>query len=127
MSCQFPLCKRHAEKNGFCIHHRIYASEKMTEKKPVPVKKVSAKRKVVDKEYKKIVKDLLGKNKRCEVKSPVCTGIAQGLNHKQKRSPKNITKLDNLERACNACNLYIEQNPVWAKEHNHFISKYKKL
>lgn len=26
-TCAFPLCQRHAEKNGYCIGHRIYASD----------------------------------------------------------------------------------------------------
>lgn len=127
MTCQFPLCKRHAEKNGYCIGHRIYAGHTVEEEKPTAIKKVSEKRKEVQKEYKKIVKGLMNKSKKCEVRSPVCTGTAQGLNHKQKRSPKNLINLKNLERCCNACNDYIEKHPDWAKEHNHLISKYKQL
>lgn len=26
-TCSFPLCQRHAEKNGYCIGHRIYAAD----------------------------------------------------------------------------------------------------
>lgn len=26
-TCAFPLCQRHAEKNGYCIGHRIYAAD----------------------------------------------------------------------------------------------------
>ena len=89
------------------------------------IAKMSAKRKEVNKEYKKIVKSKLKENPDCVVKSPECTGKAQGLNHKQKRSPKNLTELANLENCCNACNAYIETHPKWAKANGHFISRFK--
>jgi 5-methylcytosine-specific restriction endonuclease McrA len=76
---------------------------KKTEVCAIP--KQSEKRKKEQKEYVKIVKEMLLENKECSVKSPECTGGAQGLNHKQKRSPKNFLDRANLERSCNACNL----------------------
>lgn len=93
-------------------------------KKPIPKK--SEKRKTEDKEYRKLVKELIGKDGRCQVNSPKCTGKAQGLNHKQKRSPKNLLKKDNVTPCCNACNLYIELNGEWAKKNGHFVSRFEK-
>lgn len=91
-----------------------------------PIANFSKKREKVNREYRKIVKEKIEANPECVVKSPVCTFFAQGLNHKQKRSPKNLTKESNLENCCNACNGYIESHPEWAKANGHFISKFKK-
>ncbi len=30
--CKFPACKRVAEKNGYCVGHRIYAPKSSNEK-----------------------------------------------------------------------------------------------
>lgn len=102
--------------------------KKSTEEKPKlkPIKRVSDKRRVEQRKYKKIVKEILGTGAECKIKSPVCTGRAQGLNHKQKRSPSNFLLKENLEEACNACNLYVEEHPVWAQKHGHQISRFKK-
>jgi len=39
-TCAFPLCNRHAEKNGYCVGHRIYAADqaggKSNASKPKP-------------------------------------------------------------------------------------------
>lgn len=91
------------------------ATEKPTSKPKI--KPISKKMQVAKRVYREVVKEMLSKNDRCEIKSPDCTGKAQGLNHKQKRSMKNLTDKDNLERACNACNLYVETHPAWAKKH----------
>jgi len=99
-------------------------TEKPKDKKPIA--RQSEKRKTEQPKYKKIVKEMLAQNPNCEIKSPVCTGKAQGLNHKQKRSPKNLLDKANLERSCNACNLYIEEHPDWAQENGHQISRFKK-
>ncbi len=86
----------------------------------------SEKRIKEDKEYKRIVKELMAKSKKCEVCSPVCTQVAQGLHHKQKRSPKNLLNKENLMRACNPCNLWIEENPVESEKLGLTISRFKK-
>ena len=97
-----------------------------TEKKvPKPIAKVSEKRKKENKVYKKQVKAAAKKDDRCKVKSPVCTGKAQGLHHIQKRSPANLTDVNNQLPACNACNLYIEENSEWAKNNGFTISRFK--
>ena len=96
------------------------------EKKKVPIPKMSAKRKVEQREYVKIVKDAAKVDERCKVKSPVCTGEMQGMNHSQKRSPSNLLSKENLTPSCNSCNNFIENNLVWAKNNGHFISRFKK-
>lgn len=75
------------------------------------------------KEYKKIVKEMLSENSRCELKTPVCTGIAQGLHHQKKRG-MNLLNKKFLKRSCNPCNLYVEEHPDYAMEHGLSISKH---
>lgn len=124
--CTFPLCKLKDTGKGFCLHHAKYFAPPKEKKKPKPIPKKSAKRKKDDAVYLKMVKKASEISNECEVKSPDCTGKMQGFNHKQKRSPNNLLKKENLERSCNACNLYCETHPVWAKQNGHFISRFKK-
>ena len=86
-------------------------------KEEKPVKKISimnVKRMAQQRLYRKIVKEMLEEDNRCEVKAPGCTGIAQGLQHKVKRSSKNLLNRKDLLRSCNHCNLWIEENPLQA-------------
>lgn len=124
--CQFPLCKFPEERGGFCLHHAKHFAGAKPEVSKKPIKKVSDKRKEENKTYKKQVKSAVKKDPRCKIKSPVCTGKAQGLHHLQKRSPKNLTNPKNQVSACNACNLYIEENPIWARNNGFTISRFKK-
>jgi hypothetical protein len=51
-------------------------------KEKKPIEKLSKDRKKVQKkQYIPLVKEMLAKNPKCKVKSPVCSGIAQGLHH----------------------------------------------
>ena len=77
-----------AEPNGYCFLHNAKMGNPKSIKVKLPLPKVSAKRKVINKEYKKIKDSIISADKACKIKSPVCTGLAQGLNHLQKRSPK---------------------------------------
>lgn len=90
-----------------------------------PLPKVSAKRKQENKQYKKIIKAQFKEDNRCKVNSPDCTGEMEGMNHAQKRSPKNLLDRKNLTPCCNACNRYIENNIDWAKAHGHFVSRFE--
>lgn len=73
-----------------------------------------------------MVKAAVKEDDMCEVKSPNCDGKMTGFNHKQKRSPNNLLDRNNLERCCNSCNTFIENNQDWAEKNGHFISKFKK-
>lgn len=118
MTCTFPLCKQNEYKNGLCInHHRVYGNSTSEVKKAnKPIADKSAKRKELDKEYRKLVKKMLSESNACEVKSPVCTGKAEGLHHVQKRTAKNMLDRSNLKRCCNHCNQWIEEHPLEALE-----------
>ena len=90
------------------------------------INKQSDKRKELQKEYRKIVKEMLKSNPMCEIKEVGCTGKAEGLHHKQKRSEKNLLNKEFLMRACNSCNLWVETHPLEAMDKGYSISKHKK-
>lgn len=125
MDCKFPNCKSHAQPNGYCIGHRAYASFTVAKARKSPNKK-SDTRKIEEKAYKKLVKEMVAVNNRCEIKAEGCTKIAEGLHHKQKRTPNNYLNKNNLIRACNNCNTWIENNPLEAIEKGFSVSKHKK-
>lgn len=93
-------------------------------KKKQPLAKKSAGRKVDDKEYKKIVKEMLAESNWCELNTPVCTVTAQGLHHKKRRG-SNYLNRKYLLRSCNACNEYVEANPKYALEKGLSVSVHK--
>ncbi len=126
MSCQFPLCQYPEHRDGFCIHHAKHFAGPVPDKKPRPIAQLSKKRKVLQVRYREIVKTMLEENNKCELNSPVCTKIATGLDHTQKRSAKNLIDKANLKRSCDSCNRYKEENPGWAKENGHSKSRFKK-
>lgn len=112
------LIERQQQKLGLAVKEE-------KKKKPISIK--SVKRIAEDKLYKKIVKEMLALKPNCRIKSPVCTGKAQGLDHLQKRSPKNYLKRSNLIPACNACQLYKEEHPEWSNKNGTSISRFKKI
>lgn len=124
-TCTFPLCGRKEEKNGFCFLHKIYSDVPAEKKVAKPIPQKSEKRKVEQKEYVKIVKEMLKANPSCEIKETGCLKKATGLHHKQKRSPKNFLQKSNLMRACDNCQLWVENNPLESIEKGYSISKYK--
>ena len=84
------------------------------EKKSVRISIHSVKRMAQQRLYRKIVKEMIEEDPRCEIKAPGCTGIAEGLQHKVKRTSKNLLNRKNLLRSCNSCNTWIENHPLEA-------------
>ena len=95
------------------------------EKKPVRISIMSVKRMAQQRLYRKIVKEMIEEDPRCEIKAPGCTGIAEGLQHKVKRSTKNLLNRKNLLRSCSSCNTWIENNPLEAIAMGVSDSKFK--
>jgi len=141
-TCNFSGCQMPAGPNGFCFGHRIYAgakgkpshkpstvSHKPPEKKNVtprpPVRNKSKKLAKAERLYKKIVSSKLTENPNCEMNTPDCTGLAEGLHHKKGRGA-NLLDEKFLLRSCNACNRYVEKFPLWAIEKGLSISKHIK-
>ena len=123
--CQFPICPIHSN-SKYCIRRAVGSVVPEVIKKVYNIPPRSKKRIAEQKEYVAIVKDKLSKNNKCELNSPVCTGIADGLDHIQKRSPSNFLAIDNLKNCCSPCNLYKELNPKWANDNGFSISRFKK-
>lgn len=125
-TCEFPLCSRKVERNGFCFLHAPHFAGPKPEKAKTKIAPRSEKRKQDQKEYVKIVKDMLAENPNCEVKMEGCSKIATGLHHKQKRGPKNFLNRENLIRACNNCQLFIELNSKKALASGLTVSRFKR-
>lgn len=90
MECKWYGCQLVAEANGYCFKHKIYSGVKVEIPKPAPIKKVSKKQSVINRELGKQLKEWISENKKCEVRSPVCNGKVESTHHLQKRSPKNV-------------------------------------
>lgn len=105
-------------------------TERREARRPVPVKRfnVIPKRSAKKIKQDKVLADLLKAedDDSCELKSPECTGKAQGWDHQQKSSPANRMVRSNLKRSCNACNLYKELHKDWAVANGLHISRFKK-
>lgn len=114
MTCSFPTCTSEATKDKYCFLHNAKYGVKQP-KKP-GIAKMSVKRKEDAKVYRKIVKEMLAENKRCELNvKGVCITVATGLHHKQGRG-KNYLNKELLLRACNPCHTFITENSNWAIE-----------
>jgi hypothetical protein len=100
--------------------------QRRNERRSKGIRPVSKKREKINREYRRIVAEMAAAENRCRVRSPECTGVVQGANHIQKRSPGNLIDRDNLEMCCNSCNGYIERFPEWAKQNGHFKSRFAK-
>lgn len=124
--CNFPLCKRHPQSNGYCIGHSIYAStHEVKPAKAIP--KRSEKEKVTIAQLKKEYKQYLSKpgNLKCKIKSPVCIKEATCVNHTNGRGI-NVLNQKDWEPCCPPCNDYIEAHHEWAAERGHKKQRHKK-
>lgn len=71
----------------------------------------------------------LGKGEtRCQIMSPVCTGIAQHQHEDKARGKAggiaaSIRKGTTLFDACDPCNGYCSENQVWARERGFIVSR----
>lgn len=117
MSCQFPLCKRHPESNGYCIGHRIYSGTPVVKPaKPIPVR--SEKQKGIMKELAKLYKIFLSKpgNQKCKAGFDGCTKVATEIHHSKGRIGANATDVTTFIPLCHSCHRLVEENPQQAKE-----------
>ena len=126
MKCEWPICHREATHGKYCYdHYRLMGTSIVKESNPQPIAKKSDKAAKEDRKYKKLVKEMLAQDDRCELKiEGVCTGKAEGLHHLKRRG-KNLTNKEFLKRACNACNQHVEQHPLEAIEAGLLSTKYR--
>lgn len=133
-TCNFPTCQRHPEKNGYCVHHQIYAPGAKSKKsgdsgeKKKPFRRIARRSKKLaskERQYVKLVREMLAESPYCELSTPDCTGIAQGLHHMKGRGI-HLMNRKYLKRACNGCNGYVERHPQYAMDRGLSVSRHKK-
>lgn len=123
--CEFYGCKSNQDRGStYCIGHRKLFGTPTPKKTQGKIRNRSLKRTELQKEYVKVVQGLLSENKNCQINAPGCTKFANGLHHIVKRAEKNLCELNNLIRACNSCNLYLEENDKWARDNGFVKSKF---
>jgi hypothetical protein len=124
--CLFPLCKRHGEKNGYCVSHQIY-SNSVEVKMPKEPNKESDKMKDIKKELKKQYPVFLKVHPFCEVKlSPACTKNSTCIHHKKGRGKDEVLNQSTWAASCTECNRWVEENHAKAQIAGMKISRHKK-
>lgn len=68
---------------------------------------------------------MLAQSQVCELNTPDCTRIAEGLHHMKGRGVHLLNR-KYLKRACNACNGYVERHPQYALDNGLSVSRHKK-
>jgi hypothetical protein len=119
MNCPEPGCTV----IGYCRFH-AKLNPVVKEKKVYKIPARSKKRIADQKVYVGIVARVLGEDPTCKVKEAGCNGLASGMQHKIKRSPKTFLDEDNLIPCCDSCQLWIELNPLQAIAKGYSASKY---
>ena len=133
-TCAFPNCNRIAQKNSLlCIGHRIYENEfpaaiikeeiKQVKK---PIKKVSDKRTVLNRELAKIVKEVKNERPVCELKvSGICSHKTVTVHHTKGRIGELLLNKKYMKASCSPCNLWVESHTAEAKEMGLIVSRHK--
>lgn len=91
---------------------------------PEPVKKISLKRNLENREYLKVRKVFLESLIFCQVKG--CKGLATEVHHKKGRIGKLLTDIRYFLGVCRECHNKIELNPTWAKENGYSLNRLDK-
>jgi hypothetical protein len=132
MTCEFPGCKSHPQKNGYCIGHRIYAKVSVKEmeakEKAKPIAKRSEKMKETMKPLKKDYTEFLAKpeNQRCKLQiDNGCTKQATVVHHLKGRTGKNLTDQHFWLPSCPHCNTQIENKDAEARQKGLKLSKHE--
>lgn len=91
---------------------------------PEPIKKISQKRNLENRDYLKVRKVFLQSLIFCEVKS--CKGLATEVHHKKGRIGKLLTDIRYFLGVCRECHNKIELYPLWAKENGYSLNRLDK-
>jgi hypothetical protein len=91
---------------------------------PEPIKKVSQKRNLENKEYLKVRKVFLQSLMFCQVNS--CKKLPTEVHHKKGRIGKLLTDTRYFLGVCRECHSKIELEPTWAKENNYSLNRLDK-
>ncbi len=104
----------HIKSGNYCP---ICQTGKAEKKKPKPIKRVSKKRIVKNKEYSEIRKEYLKVFPVCEVEN--CTNKSIEIHHKSGKIGDLLTNINNFLAVCRKCHQKIELNPIFAKEQGY--------
>ena len=121
--CESPICPIHSN-TKYCIRRAVGAVIPEKVKKVYNIPPRSKKRIVEQKEYVKIVKEMMAEDDKCEIKEEGCQIFASGLHHQRKRSPKTFLDKKFLKRACDSCQTWCEIFPLEAIKKGHSKSKF---
>lgn len=93
------------------------------EKKPRKIKQYSDKRAKLNRQYSKESRPFW-KEKMCEIRSPVCSGRPECINHKKGKATSELL-MDKTywQASCFRCNNHIEQYHKWGIENGHKVSR----
>jgi hypothetical protein len=91
---------------------------------PEPIKKVSQKRNLENKEYLKVRKVFLQSLMFCQVNS--CKKLPTEVHHKKGRIGKLLTDTRYFLGVCRECHNKIELEPLWAKENGYSLNRLDK-
>lgn len=113
--CSFPNCTQRSNHSGYCIGHAKLMGIPPTKKEKKRIARKTSGLASDERKYRKIVKEMLEESNLCEMRTPDCTNIANGCQHKKRRG-SNLLKREYLIRSCGPCNLWAELNPLKALE-----------
>jgi hypothetical protein len=89
---------------------------KQEKRKQVKIKPVSDKRAALNKKYAEASRPIW-KGQQCQIRSPVCTGKAQGIHHRKGKATAELLMDQRYwMSACNFCNTYVETHDAWARK-----------
>lgn len=81
-----------------------------------PIKKVSAKQKVVLASYRLIRARVLLNCPYCEAQLEGCTGVATEIHHSKGHLGGNMLDSTTFKALCHNCHVWVEENPIAAKQ-----------
>jgi hypothetical protein len=112
----------------YCKNNHFYSGSycKVCEERPEkkaqrPIPKVSKKRAKENTEYSKVRKIYLEHFPVCEVWN--CGNKSTEIHHMRGRVGSLLIDVNHFLAVCEACHKYIENNPLWAKEHGYSESR----
>lgn len=119
--CEAEGCSNPRFGGGFCKWHQSLR----TDKKQKRIAVFSKKREGVNMVYNQKARAFREANPMCRVNSPVCTRETQGVHHLKGKSTTELLLDEKYWKpACNACNLYVEENSLWAIKTGNKLSKH---
>jgi len=126
--CNAEGCKRNQWGGGYCDWHQYMRTDKKPntkKKKRYRINPFSEKRAKKNIEYSKESKAFIAEHPFCEIQSPVCVRVSQGIHHVKGKSTISLLMDKRFwKRSCNPCNEWIEANDKEARRLGHKKSKH---